>query len=766
MATRIGFQGFAAGADVMLATDAAAVATGPSGWGVTSQAGDHTADLVARRGELKVAPEGINFEVVLDGFDNPGPVDAVNTYDPRFHNIYYFWDFGDPGSVFTAPQNIPGVHTDANKAYGPIASHTFSAPGTYTVTCLVIEPSSGKTRLASLEVTVGDADELFAGDQTIFVSTDPTFARAPAGARTVADGLAALQLQETLQNQDGTKMYRTMFDRDVDHVVDDIGGQLRSAFKNLWWCSAPGAGLPARITCSSSSDKGFIQDSTSNNAPGKRTDFTFHDLRLEGYFDTRLETMGGPYAAVTPGGDVFLSIRGGSYGTYHIFHNVTATGFNSLFTSLAPHSSVDPDTVNVVFNNTTVTNWSNFAVFEASQGFSAYTGVALIHDTQSVSGNNKGINAVEHGPVRIQLAGKCAVDASDMFSRAGWFQNARLIHTPQPCFRWNQAGDPRGKLNMQRSAMEGGSVPLALSRQDANQPGAINNMLVDKTTLLGGVFTGTLVVTEHSGLTIRNCLAVHTGNRTNAEGAFGLNAFVELKTVETDADYLATPARIYSNTFVNLLNDADDLDGNATTNIVRLQSDVGSNYTNVTEQNNVLHQPNLGTPDTTYAPLSTAQLFTPRYADYRDWTYPSDRKTLAADVPNGATVTFAHSEFPDGLSPAGVDETPSNPRRFHEMVLASDFVSATFAFDAGGVTATNTSGSTWLSGSSVRVGIIGTSLNIRTEYGTPPDSVIAAAPLPGSPAIGAAISGLRALDDFYGQERPEYPSVGAFEVAG
>ncbi|WP_299733778.1 PKD domain-containing protein [uncultured Tateyamaria sp.] len=765
MATRIGFQGFAAGVDVMLATDAAAVATGPSGWGVTSQAGDHTADLVARRGELQVAPEGINFEVVLDGFDNPGPVDAVNTYDPRFHNIYYFWDFGDPGSVFTAPQNIPDVHKDANKAYGPIASHTFSAPGPYTVTCLVIEPSSGKTRLASLEVVVGDAEVLFADDQTIFVSTDPTFARAPSGARTVTTGNEAMLLQSSLQSADGTKMYRVMFDREVDHVLGPIG-QLRNQFKNLWWCSSPGTGQDPLLTCGGNTDKGFIQDNTSNSEPGKRTDFAFHDLRLQGYYDTRTETMGGPYADSNPGGDVFLSIRGGNFGTYALFHNVHATGLNALYTSLATHAQVDPDSINTIFNNTTVTNWANFAIYEQGQGFSAYVGVALLQDELSVSGNSKSVHGVEHGPVRIQHAGRCAVDASDMFSRNGWFENSRLIHTPQPAFRWNQEGDPRGKLNMQRSAMEGGSTVLALTRQDAARDGAINNMLIDKTSVVGGVFTGSHIATEHSGLTVRNCLLVHTGHRDGNEGAFGLSPFLDLNAVESDADYLATPARVYSNTCLNLVADESDLDGNAAVEVCRLRNSGGAYYTNFTEQNNILHQPNLGAPDTPYAPLADTVLFLPRYADYRDWTYPSDIKTLAADVAHGETVFFDYAEFDSLTDQSAADETPSNPRRSHEMLVNNGPQEALFSFDPSGVTVANDSGGPWTSGASVRVGVIGTSLNIRPEYGTPPDSVIAAAPLPGSPAIGAALSGLRALDDFYGQERPQYPSIGAFEVAG
>ena len=64
MTRRIGFQGFAAGADVVLSSDGEAGATGGGGWPAQAQAQGGTqqsAEIVLRRSQLQVAPEGINF---------------------------------------------------------------------------------------------------------------------------------------------------------------------------------------------------------------------------------------------------------------------------------------------------------------------------------------------------------------------------------------------------------------------------------------------------------------------------------------------------------------------------------------------------------------------------------------------------------------------------------------------------------------------------------------------------------------------------------
>lgn len=766
MTRRIGFQGFAAGADVVLSSDGEAGATGGGGWPAQAQGGtQQSAEIVLRRSQLQVAPEGINFELVLSGFDTPGPAGGSDVYDPQFHDIYYVWDFGDEGAVFTAPEHVPDAHKNANRGYGPLASHTYQTAGTYTVRCLVIEPSSGKAALAEQDITVGDPDVLFAGDRTIFVSTDPTFARAPAGARTVATGDEAYDLQGTLQGASPGHLYRIMFDRDQEHEWHRASiMRPRDNYKNFYFCHSPGSGTPGVIRCSNTSGHSFLEDELTRNSPGIDKDVVVNGLNINGYFDVTEELMGGPYADSHKGGQAFWSIRSPQSATYILFNNVTASGFNTLFTSAGRHQN-GPDTLTLIFNNVAITSWSNFGVFEVEPGFTAYTGSLIRQDPLALSGGAKnGLGHNEHGCVRIQLAGKCVMQSCDMFSRNGWFENARGIHTPQPCVRWNQSGDPRGQLNMQGCALESGGRVIESGRDGTINPGVTsNNILIDKCAVVAGVFAIDAVTTQHSGMTMRNCVVVYGGDRS-LHGAFGEADFVRLDARWNDPVYLATPNKIYSNTFLNHHSDAQSWNGNASVAAFRLTTVVGADFSNNTITNNVLHQPNLPTPDVPFAPLGTGPLFTPRYDDYRGYNILSDAIELDGDILAGSSFFVPHSRFPGIATQADFDPAPTNLKRDHQFILNNQFGDAAYAFDASGITVTNVSGTAWASGTAVRLNMSVVEVNVRPEYGTPDDIVWEAVPLEGSTAIGAALSGPSALDDFYGYARPQYPSLGAFEV--
>lgn len=766
MARRIGFQGFAAGADVVLSSDGAAGATGAGGWPAQAQgSAQQSAQIILRRSQLQVAPEGINFELVLSGFDTLGPVGGGDVYDPQFHDIYYVWDFGDEGAVFTAPEHVPEAHKNANRGYGPLASHTYQTAGTYTVRCLVIEPSSGKTALAERNVTVGDPDVLFAGNRTIFVSTDPSFARAPEGARKVATGDEAYNLQGTLQSASPGHFYRIMFDRDVAHDWHRPSiMRIRDNYKNVYLCHSPGSGTPGVIRCSNTSGHSFFEDELTRNSPGIDKDVVVDGLNINGYFDVTQEVMGGPYAEIHKGGQAFWSIRSPQSATYILFNNVTAGGFNTLFTSAGRHQN-GSDTLTLIFNNVAITSWSNFGVFEVEPGFTAYTGCLIRQDPLALSGGAKnGLGHNEHGCVRIQLAGKCVMQSCDMFSRNGWFENSRGIHTPQPCVRWNQSADPRGHLNMQACALESAGRVIESGTDGVQSPGVTpNNILIDKCAVVAGVFALDAMITQHSGITIRNCVVAYGGDRS-IHGAFGETDFVRLDARWTDPVYLATPNKIYSNTFLNHHSDAQSQNGNASIATHRLTTVVGAEFSNTTVVNNVLHQPNLTTPDVTFAPLGMTSLFSPRYDDYRGYNILSDAIELAVDIAVGSSLFVPHSSFPGIATQADFEPVPVNLKRDHQFVINNQFSNATYAFDTDGITVTNISGGTWASGAEIRLNMGSVEIDIRPEYGTPDGIVWEAVPLEGSAAIGAALSGPSALDDFYGYARPQYPSTGAFEV--
>ena len=109
--------------------------------------------------------------------DASGTTDGGVTTKP-FHDIEYTWSFGDA----TAGTWTNGAHsgTSKNSATGPIAAHIFETPGTYTVSVTAFDGTH--TATASTTITVQNPDTVFAGTNTVCVSTNTDFTGCPSGA--------------------------------------------------------------------------------------------------------------------------------------------------------------------------------------------------------------------------------------------------------------------------------------------------------------------------------------------------------------------------------------------------------------------------------------------------------------------------------------------------------------------------------------------------------------------------------------------------------
>ena len=756
MATRTSFLGFSVGEQVEISVDGETGATGPDGWNVIPGNDGVSATIEIKRSALQVAPEGINFKVALEGFDTPGPVARTGTYDPRFHEIYYFWEFGDPGATFTAPEHTLTEHRDANKGYGPLASHTFSAPGTYTVSCLVIEPASGKTATATLDVTVGDADEQFFGTRTIFVDPDGDFSGAPSGAQLFSDMQAAFA--RAGQTASPTDYYRIMARGGKQYNL--AGAQMRNGYKNLWICSAPGTGT-AELLCAKFGGQAVLEDRCDWDGTGKRTDFVFHDINLTGEWDSTLE--GNPSTK-----DNFLW-HSEKRATYVLFHNVYASGFDTFWAT----NAVDQPNLNTVqvMNNCTITNWGNFGIYMDFFHSFGLTGNRITQHVQARSGGAKGRAHNEHGPIRLQTCRDLALDACDLFSRNGWFPNALGMHTVQPCLRWAQVTSPAGRLNMQRCFAEGPGQTLYAAPQDAGQSGSDQNMVVDKCHLTGGIWSGSVVECQQGGLTLRNSVVTLPNSQRNGTyGAFNMNSFIRFVRDDRNNEPLSkdVPQRIYNNTFINHSTEANSIVPAAQP--IFASAGYGSNgaanadsaFSDIVEANNILHQPNVAVPQVAFAPLDLTVLHAARYADYRDQGHPIVT-TLPNSVANGGTVSFPYTLWGAGRVRADFLESSSDARLQHEVFQVNG-TGATFAFGATEVTITNNSGGTWANGAAITINLARSAIHIRPEYGTPSNTIVRGAPLAGSPALGAALLEPVALDDMLGNLRPAYPSIGAREL--
>jgi hypothetical protein len=99
----------------------------------------------------------------------------------QFRNLFFSWDFGDSakdGEFWTTGARV-GVRSK-NKEIGPVAGHVYDTPGTYTITLTVLD-AFGNINNITQQITISDADVVYAGNKTICYSSTGDFTGAPAG---------------------------------------------------------------------------------------------------------------------------------------------------------------------------------------------------------------------------------------------------------------------------------------------------------------------------------------------------------------------------------------------------------------------------------------------------------------------------------------------------------------------------------------------------------------------------------------------------------
>lgn len=105
---------------------------------------------------------------------------AVGISKP-FHDLEYQWNFGETG-LGNWGQGARANALSRNVDSGPVASHVFETPGTYTVTLNATDGSNVGSQ--SIQITVTDPNTVFAST-TACISTSGTFTGCPTGATTL-----------------------------------------------------------------------------------------------------------------------------------------------------------------------------------------------------------------------------------------------------------------------------------------------------------------------------------------------------------------------------------------------------------------------------------------------------------------------------------------------------------------------------------------------------------------------------------------------------
>lgn len=617
-------------------------------------AGDETlgkaAITIVRRSVTRAAPEGFFFEVDVSGagFSARAPRSG-EIYDPRFHQLYYFWDFDDDYR-FQAPQNLPDPHKNAGVAYGPMVSHTYRKPGIYTVSCLIVEPQTGRKALAEQAVEVLPADGQFPGNSTIFVDPVGPGADAPSGAIIVGSIEAAVSVAT---GQEG-RARRIMLRRGQVYPFGGISLGDQAMVPSLHIVAGPGDEAKPVLKCKGQ----WSWNDRLTRTDGRMKDWVFQNIDFLGPWDSTTET-GALITGISPqeNSPNLTLIDGCSF-----------DGFTGAYVPISGSNVLHRMTI---INDTRITNWQGFGVLDGDNAGLALTGCAIWQHVNAKAGKTD-LTGNNNGPFRNGgRLGRTIITNCDFFSRNGWSPFGGQYQAYQPCIRFNTDGMEGVRANIQANALEGGFWVLILMPEAGLNSHAVN-AVIEKNYLLGSHMTSSTVVITYGGTTLRNNVFVQP-NQASLPVSGELACFIELKNIGGDARNRAAPISSYNNSFIHLTPQSSYQFADPPPRTLK----GADQFAVVNEANNLVHMPNLIPPIVGDAPLQDSPvLWAPRERGY---------------------ISSAHAHQP--------------------------------------------------------------------QTATPRDVVATYAPRPGSPALGNALNGLVAFDDFYGNPRPAYPSRGAFEAS-
>ena len=565
--------------------------------------------ILSGRSSEMVAPEGITFSPDLAlvgahfGISAPGGV-----YDARMHDVYYVWSFGEAGS-FAAPQHLLPEHMDRNRAIGPAVAHVYRTPGTYTARLDMYGTIGGAPAHAYSErtVTVGSSASMFAGAQTYFVSPSSDWTNAPSGSQHVT----SLDNAAEWANEGGGP-YRIMLNRGETHTW---GGR-RFGFNTAAACTihvvaGPGGGAKPILTCTGVFGCGGFDDATYVNKA----------LVVQGL------VMNGPYDPITPG-------------------EPEVTGAFSSFGSYAPQQ--------MLIDDCEIRNFGNFLYIGDDTSRHIY-----MHDNIMEGYGQAGVTGAHADGLillgnRILSAAGAPIDnsvnmgatvrtgaeimtfishANDIECAQGWSGLGGGYIAVQPCIRVESDGVAGQTINITNCTFAGGFTQLSIANGD--DPSVILNAIIDGCYFLGSYQSGNVIGAENAGTTVRNNIAVIPNPATRIGP--GLSSFVVLINVGGGAS-LVPPMKVYGNTIVNLTSDTLGVVAN------------NGGYSNVTTQNNVIHQPAASPAQTADAPLvTTPALWTPREMGYMDRATP---RITASATPSGTPAAYSLDTGSDAIGDA------------------------------------------------------------------------------------------------------------------
>lgn len=641
--------------------------------------GGGTITITTVTSRSRVAPESVRFGVDLGGasFDTAGPSES-EVYDARMHELIYLWDFGDAGE-WTAPVNVLAEWKKRNVAKGPVVTHLFRSPGRYTVSVLVIEPSSGKTASTQTMVEVGDPDRLYAGPGTICVNPvgDRDFTGAPVGALLMTASVLTKTARAWVSFQGG-RPKRWLFKRGASYTVNlwldgkDTSGITFGAYGDG---AAPVINVNGGMNIIEGS---FIYfNGTHGGEHGNEPpELRIFGLDIRGTFDPTSESVlddqiAKALCALAIQSDVDLAL-----------YDCILTGFKAasvLLDAVDADAAIPALKIKAHFDNVIVGEMGGgypFALFNGKHPDSchSFTGCRIVQNPQAVagSGGTQSLIRSSSGPNQADGSGTYLYMAGCDFFQTDNRQFAVMaINTPK--------GDGR-TVNVHSCSFEGGNGAISTGSNNIQSINrfSVHNVIIDGCIHVAAFNAQNSFAGSCTGITVRNCLSI-VPNVSRGEGSMQ-NPYDGLYSIDSDASNDAFDQGVVGSAPINVYNNTLRYERNASNQSPEPTGIVHDNMVNqsvaVKESNNLWHAPNLASPFTTYAPVTDTEIFTARTAG---------------------------------------------------MKLTSNYI-------------------------------------MNTAYAIPSGSVKETRPLTGSMALGAALTGHVSYMDILLQERPEPPSIGAWEA--
>ncbi|MBK0329346.1 PKD domain-containing protein [Rhodobacteraceae bacterium F11138] len=729
------------------------------------------------------------------------------------HDLIYLWDFGDAASGdWTAPEKILPEWKNRNVAKGPMVTHMYTRPGTYSASVLIIEPDSGKTATAALDIVVGDPDTLYSGatGSTVFYNehgdNDWTWVDANyPGATKVnipADGHLIWNSDISMDGvtegrhdaewstyQDG-KPRRCLFKAgsDLKFSIALDGADYRGLFigtyglgdisndkailRHTGLLDEKGRGIGAGII----NQKGTGYSGQGDTPPG---DLRIHDIQMLGVFD--------PENEITPDvdflGNTGLAIRA-TFRMDLMLSRVDFDGFSGGVVSwtMPTDNGHIVKAVHLHLDDCTNTNFGAYSIYPSGATTNPKS-------TFSVTGCRIAQNPLgleydgTRSPIRDGSIPNVHMRGNDMFHTISTYTHVKVANTPR---------ENGYIVNIHSNSFEGGYQAVIIAGNVESSKGSdpgklpntsgtspVLNVVIDGNIHIADYGTKMSYYTQASGYTLRNNLTVVSGKAAN--NAF--QYFFEVKARDQPdsdggAEYDRTvvgdaPIKIYNNTLrverSSAQNKSESLNSYVPQEIRNWSVNDAPNFTNVQMHNNLIHMPNLDSPVTTYGPLTSNVLFTPRGVGRRE-AFSNHSHLLTFDVVDGADLFVPYwllSDWTTYITRANIKEADSRHRLDTAYFRKKDITSGDFemSFSDTGMTITNRSGVTWETGTyvTVRIACIDRAA-LEKPLATPADAWLDSRPAVGSAALGAALNGEVSYMDIMLENRPEPPSIGAWEA--